>query len=107
VVLVWTPEITGAALRARLATAPAQKAAGAPASHAGTVLRWHHRLVRKKWTYPNRTGRPPVRTEIATFTVLPAATPAQGWPGPRTEPTNARAKCRVMVNRALSRLAGG
>ena len=33
----------------------------------GTVLRWHHRLVRKKWTYPNRTGRPPVSTEIATL----------------------------------------
>ncbi|HCU93804.1 MAG TPA: integrase [Actinobacteria bacterium] len=26
----------------------------------GTVLRWHRRLVRKKWTYPNRTARPPV-----------------------------------------------
>ena len=33
----------------------------------GTVLRWHRRLVRKKWTYPNRTGRPPVSTEIATL----------------------------------------
>ena len=33
----------------------------------GTVLRWHHRLVRKKWTYPNRTGRPPVSTEIAAL----------------------------------------
>ena len=22
----------------------------------GTALRWHHRLVTKKWTYPNRTG---------------------------------------------------
>ena len=34
----------------------------------GTVLRWHRRLVRKKWTYPNRTGRPPVSTEIAALT---------------------------------------
>jgi putative transposase len=24
----------------------------------GAVLRWHRRLVRKKRTYPNRTGRP-------------------------------------------------
>jgi putative transposase len=33
----------------------------------GTVLRWHHRLVSKKWTYPNRTGRPPVSPEIAAL----------------------------------------
>jgi hypothetical protein len=47
--------------------AAAQKAASAPAGTPGTVLRWHRRLVRKKWTYPNRTGRPPVSAEIATL----------------------------------------
>src|SRR6266508_543029 len=30
----------------------------------GTVLRWHGRLVAKKWSYPNRTGRPPLPEEV-------------------------------------------
>jgi hypothetical protein len=25
-----------------------------------TILRWHQRLVTKKWTYPRRSGRPPL-----------------------------------------------
>src|SRR5258708_3706511 len=32
-----------------------------------TVLRWHRRLVTRKWTYPNRTGRPPVSAGIAAL----------------------------------------
>src|SRR5580704_4194693 len=30
----------------------------------GTLLAWHRRLVKKKWTSPNTTGRPPVPEEI-------------------------------------------
>ena len=33
----------------------------------GTILRWHRRLVTRKWTYPNRTGRPPVSAETAAL----------------------------------------
>jgi len=33
----------------------------------GTVLRWHRRLVTRKWTYPRRTGRPPISVEITTL----------------------------------------
>jgi transposase InsO family protein len=29
-----------------------------------TLLAWHRRMVRNKWTYPNTTGRPPVPEEI-------------------------------------------
>ena len=30
----------------------------------GTLLAWHRRLIKNKWTYPNTTGRPPVPAEI-------------------------------------------
>jgi putative transposase len=32
-----------------------------------TVLRWHRRLVTKKWTYPSRSGRPPVDPMIVAL----------------------------------------
>ena len=30
----------------------------------GTLLAWHRRLIKNKWTYPNTTGRPPIPAEI-------------------------------------------
>jgi len=33
----------------------------------GTILRWHRRLVAKKWTYPHRLGRPPVEDAVASL----------------------------------------
>ena len=44
----------------------------------GTVLRWHRPLVTRKWTYPNRTGRPPVSAEI-TALIERLATENTGW----------------------------
>ncbi|PZS38027.1 MAG: transposase [Pseudonocardiales bacterium] len=44
----------------------------------GTVLRWHRRLVTRKWTYAHRTGRPPVSTEIAAL-IERLATENNSW----------------------------
>jgi transposase InsO family protein len=44
----------------------------------GTVLRWHRRLLTRKWTYPDRTGRPPVSAEIAAL-IGRLATENNGW----------------------------
>ena len=42
------------------------------------MLRWHRRLVTRKWTYPRRTGRPPVSAEIAAL-IERFATENNGW----------------------------
>ena len=45
---------------------------------AGTVSRWHRRLVTRRWTYPQRTGRPPVSRQIAAL-IERLATENHGW----------------------------
>jgi putative transposase len=44
----------------------------------GTVLRWHCRLIARKWTYPHRAGRPPVSAEVAAL-IERLATENKGW----------------------------
>ena len=44
----------------------------------GTVLRWHRRMVARRWTYPHRTGRPPVSAEIAAL-IERLATENHSW----------------------------
>ena len=44
----------------------------------GTILRWHRQLARRRWTYPNRTGRPPIDHVIAAL-VERMATENPSW----------------------------
>ena len=42
-----------------------------------TLLRWHRDLIRRRWTYPHRRGRPSLASELRAL--------ALRWPG-RTRP---------------------
>jgi putative transposase len=64
----------------------------------GTVLRWHRRLVTRKWTYPHRTGRPPVSAEIAAL-IERVATENHGWGYQRIQGELLKLGCRVSASK--------
>ena len=72
--LDWADRVVLAAL-ARLLSGP-QRAARLVTP--GTLLRWHRRLVRRRWTYPHRTGRPPVDAQV-TELIGQMARENPGW----------------------------
>jgi putative transposase len=72
----WADRAVFAALVRRLPRALRGRRLVAP----GTILRWHRQLVRKRWTYSNRSGRPPIDDIVAAL-VLRMATenPNRGY----------------------------
>ena len=53
----------------------------------GTILRWHRRLVRRRWTYPNQPGRPPINDDLAALVERMAGeNPSWGYKRIKGEP---------------------
>jgi len=44
----------------------------------GTLLRWHQRLVDRKWTQPPPPGRPPIAAELVAL-IVRLATESKTW----------------------------
>jgi transposase InsO family protein len=61
--LDWADRAVFAALIRRLPTRLRDHRLVTP----GTILRWHRRFVRRRWTYPSRPGRPPINDVITTL----------------------------------------
>ena len=61
--MAWTDRLCLAAASRVLSRAQWRAFIVTPA----TLLRWHRRLVAKRWTFARRVGRPPIRGDIHAF----------------------------------------
>src|SRR5689334_21590450 len=61
--LDWADQAIFAALIRRLPRALRARRLVTP----NTILGWHRRLMRRRWTYPHRAGRPPIDNVVAAL----------------------------------------
>jgi putative transposase len=72
------PDWAGRAILAALARLPPAVLRTDRLVTPGTLLAWHRRLITRKWTYPNRPGRPGISQEIREL-VLRLAQENPAW----------------------------
>jgi putative transposase len=69
----------------------------------GTILRWHRHLVRRKWTYQNRPGRPSINDIIAALVARMAReNPSWGYRRVRREALIVRVGVRDHHRRSVA-----
>jgi putative transposase len=82
------PDWAGRAILAALARLLPAALRGSRLVTPGTLLAWHRRLITRKWTYPNRPGRPQTSREIRDLVLrLAGENPAWGYRRVHGEPT--------------------